>query len=182
MILFFCGLSGAGKTTLAERVKARFLEDGIYPEVIDADEYRARLFTDLKFSKEDRFENIRRLGFLAGKFAAHGIITIVSAINPYEEIRAELIKNLPDVKIVHIDCPLEQLKKRDTKGLYARAELPDGSPGQLKNLTGVNDPFEVPALPDIYVNTQHSTLTACTDHIYTYILNQLRNANQKQIA
>lgn len=179
MILFFCGLSGAGKTTLAESVKMKFLKDAIHLEVIDADEYRQRMFTDLKFSKEDRFENMRRLGFIAGKFASHGIITIVSAINPYEEIRAELVSTLPDVKIVHIDCSLEQLKKRDTKGLYARAALPEGNAGKLLNLTGVNDPFERPKSPDLYINTQQSGLSDCTDCIYNYIINQLSNGHKR---
>jgi adenylylsulfate kinase len=121
MILLFCGLSGAGKTTLAERVKNKLIEDEILVEIIDADQYRQKLFKDLSFSKEDRFENVRRLGFIANKFSAHNIITIVSAINPYDAIRKELVNNYKNVKIIHIDCSVDVLIKRDTKGLYKKA-------------------------------------------------------------
>ena len=179
MILLFCGLSGAGKTTLAESVKLRLLDMGMHIEIIDADEYRERMFRDLMFSKADRFENIRRLGFIANKFAAHGIITIVSAINPYEEVRNELVNSFPNVKVVHIDCPLDQLKKRDTKGLYARAALPEGAPGKIENLTGVNDPFERPLAPDVYINTEESTLTECTKCVYSYIISELKDERKR---
>ncbi|WP_442589514.1 adenylyl-sulfate kinase [Pedobacter sp. AW31-3R] len=179
MILFFCGLSGAGKTTLAESIKAELIKYGMQLEIIDADEYRTRLFTDLKFTKEDRLENMRRLGFIAEKFATHGILTIVSAINPYEEMRIELKNSLSNAKIVHIDCPLAQLKIRDTKGLYARAALPHGNPDKLLNLSGVNDPFEIPQFPDVYVNTGCSSLNDCSREIFTYIINQFSNASKR---
>src|SRR5581483_4500 len=156
MILLFCGLSGAGKSTLAGKVKNKFLGEDISIEVIDADEYRRRLFKDLGYSMEDRFENIRRLGFIAGKFASHNIITIISAINPYDAIRKELVRTYKNVKVVHIDCNMRTLVKRDTKGLYKRALLPDGHPDKLSNLTGVNDPFEVPENADLYIDTSKS--------------------------
>src|SRR3569833_1614688 len=92
MILLFCGLSGAGKSTLAEKVRHKLASEDIFIEIIDADEYRRRLFKDLKYSMEDRFENIRRLGFIASKFSSHNIITIISAINPYDSIRKELAR------------------------------------------------------------------------------------------
>src|ERR1700743_412990 len=118
MILLFCGLSGAGKTTLAGRVKNKLGGDGIPVEIIYADAYRPRLFKDLAYSKEDRVENVRRLGFIADKFSSHHIIPIVSAINPYDSIRKELVNTYNNVKIVHLDCDINVLVKRDTKGLY----------------------------------------------------------------
>jgi len=173
MILLFCGLSGAGKTTLAGRVKNKLAEAEIPVEIIDADEYRQRLFKDLSYSREDRYENIRRLGFIADKFSSHHIITIVSAINPYEEIRKELAETYTNVKIVHLDCNINVLIKRDTKGLYKKAMLPDEHPDKISNLTGVNDPFETPACPDLYINTSESTVRQSTNEIYSFIMQNI---------
>jgi adenylylsulfate kinase len=173
MILLFCGLSGAGKTTLAGRVKNKLAEAEIPVEIIDADEYRQRLFKDLSYSRQDRYENIRRLGFIANKFSSHHIITIVSAINPYEEIRKELAETYTNVKIVHLDCNINVLIKRDTKGLYKKAMLPDEHPDKISNLTGVNDPFEAPACPDLYINTSESTIRQSTNEIYSFIMQNI---------
>jgi adenylylsulfate kinase len=173
MILLFCGLSGAGKSTLAERIRAKLVAEDILVELIDADEYRQRLFKDLGYSMEDRFENIRRLGFIANKFSAHNIITIISAINPYDSIRKELVRTYKKVKVVHVDCDLKVLIKRDTKGLYKRALLPDGHPDKLRNLTGVNDPFEVPENPDLHINTGKMSLKESTEEVYSFILRNI---------
>jgi len=169
MILLLCGLSGAGKTTLAKKVKERLTRTGVLTEIIDADEYRQQLFPDLNYSKEDRFENVRRLGFIAGKFSAQGVVAIVSAIMPYEAMRQQLLNTHDDVKIVHVDCPLAILIERDTKGLYRRAQLPDGHPEKLGNLTGMNDPFEVPRLPDLYINTYAYSTAECVAKLLAFI-------------
>lgn len=173
MILLFCGLSGAGKTTLAKNVATELTELGIRTEIIDGDEYRSEICRDLGFSKEDRCENIRRLGFVASRFSAHGIVTIVSAINPYEEMRRELTEKYEHVNIVHIDCPVKQLIRRDTKGLYKKAFLPDGHPDKLKNLTGINARFDVPYEPDLYINTSENTVQESTSSLLYFILNNL---------
>ena len=170
MILLFCGLSGAGKTTLADHVKNRLSEAEISVEIIDADEYRQRFFRDLSYSKEDRFENIRRLGFIADKFSSHNIVTIVSAINPYDAIRKELVAAYNNVKIVHVDCNIDVLIKRDTKGLYTKALLPDGHPDKILNLTGINDPFEAPSFPDLYINTSELNIRQSANEIYSFII------------
>ncbi|SEO18617.1 adenylylsulfate kinase [Duganella sp. CF517] len=172
MILLFCGLSGAGKSTLANSVKDSLGRQSIPVEVIDADPYRARLFTDLGFSRGDRSENLRRLGYLADKFAAHGIVTIVSAISPYDDVRKELVALYPDVKVVFIDCSLDELRRRDTKGLYRRASLPDDAPDKLTCLTGVNDPFEPPSEPDLHLDTRDSGIEECTARICEYVRGQ----------
>ena len=170
MIALLCGLSGAGKTTLAKNIYSKLIEQGVSTEIVDGDEYRARLFKDLKFAKEDRYENIRRLGYIANKFSAHGIVTIVSAINPYDEIRRELVATYPNVKIIHIDCPVEKLMIRDTKGLYKRSMLPDGHPDKIVNLTGVNDQFDIPTDPDLYINTDMYTVDESANVLLDFII------------
>lgn len=173
MVIQFCGLSGVGKTTLATQTKMQLNLKGIAVEIIDGDVYRSKLCKDLGFSKADRQENIRRLGFIASRFSEQGIVAIMSVINPYEETRLELVNSYPDVKTVHLDCPVETLYKRDTKGLYKRTLLPEGDPQKLHNLTGVNDQFEIPLNPDLYVNTGSETVEECTGSLCDFILTQL---------
>jgi len=171
MIILLTGLSGAGKTTLAGNVKIQLDALGIDVEIIDGDEYRSKICKDLSFSKADRMENIRRLGFIASKFSQRGIVTIVSAINPYDEIRQELAALYPNVKIVHVDCPVQKLIYRDTKGLYKRALLPADHPDKIHNLTGVNDCYEIPANPDLYINTSENNLRKCVNLFTRFIRN-----------
>ncbi|SDT60928.1 adenylylsulfate kinase [Mucilaginibacter mallensis] len=173
MIILLCGLSGAGKTTLAYSVKNKLDELGKHTEILDGDEYRKMLFKELGYSQHDRMENIRRLGFIAGKLSKHGIITIISAINPYQEIRNELVNTYHDVRTVFVDCPIDILTRRDTKGLYARAQLPDNHPNKLHNLTGVNDRFDVVLKPDLHILTGIQTLTESTELLFSLITNQL---------
>jgi adenylylsulfate kinase len=182
MIILLCGLSGAGKTTLAKKVKDKLERKGHLTEVIDADEYRQELFPDLKYSKADRFENVRRLGFIADKFSNQGIITIISAIMPYEAMRKELANTYDDVKIVHVDCPLSILKARDTKGLYYRAQLPAGDPQRVNNLTGVSDPFEAPPQPHLYINTYAYDVAECTGRLLAFIEYQRFLSKQQPVA
>lgn len=173
MILLFCGLSGAGKTTLAKHVATELIELGVRTEIVDGDEYRSEICKDLGFSKADRYENIRRLGFVASRFSAHGIVTIVSAINPYEEMRNELVERYEHVNIVHIDCPVKNLVSRDTKGLYKKAFLPDGHPNKITNLTGINAQFDVPCAPDLYINTSENTVQESAATLLYFVLNNL---------
>jgi adenylylsulfate kinase len=169
MIIQFCGMSGAGKTTLARHIKNKLNHLNIPVEIIDADEYRKHLIKDLGFSKADRCENIRRLAFIADKFSQHNIITIICAINPYEEIRKELKNNYKNVKTVFINCEIPELIKRDTKGLYKKAFLPDNHIDKIHNLTGINDPFEVPENVDLIVNTDKETIESATERIVEFI-------------
>jgi adenylylsulfate kinase len=162
-------MSGAGKTTLAEQVKIKLTRLHIPVEIIDADEYRKYIIKDLGFSKEDRCENIRRLGFIAHKFSAHNLITIICAINPYEEIRAEIKKKYPFVKTVFINCEIPELIKRDTKGLYKKALLPQTHHDKIHNLTGINDPFEVPQNPDLIINTDKENIENSSQKIVDFI-------------
>ncbi|MBE7172194.1 MAG: adenylyl-sulfate kinase [Williamsia sp.] len=173
MIVQLCGLSGAGKTTLTTCTKEVLKSQGVKTEIIDGDEYRSRFCRDLGFSREDRFENIRRLAFIASKFSSHGIVAIISAINPYQELRDELKNTYRNVQTIFIECPLDVLIKRDTKGLYKRALLPDGHPEKITNLTGVNDPFDVPKRPDLTINTSLYTLEESVQLFSQFVLQRL---------
>ncbi len=169
MILQFCGLSGSGKTTLALMAKEYFIDKKKHIEVIDADEYRKFFNADLGFSKEDRNNNVRRLAFIADRFSQHNIIPIICAINPYDEIRKEIANKYTDVKTVYIKCSLSELTKRDTKGLYAKALLPEGNLNKITNLSGVNDPFETPERPDLIVETDKETIPESSTKFTTFI-------------
>ncbi len=172
MIIQCCGLSGSGKTSLANRVKPLLELHGLKAEVIDGDVYRKVLCPDLGFSKADRHENIRRLAFVAGILSKHGMVAIISAINPYEAVRLEITARYGQVKTVHIHCPLRILIQRDTKQLYRRALLPTGHPDKINNLTGINDPFEVPVNPDLTINTGTDTIEESTHKLLQFILMQ----------
>lgn len=169
MIIQMCGLSGAGKSTLAGAVEMLLKKRRIKVEIIDGDEYRKTLCNGLGFSREDRMENVRRMAFVARQLSKHGIVAIICAINPYEEMRREIAKKYPGVFTIHIDCTLETLKIRDTKGLYQKAFLPEDHPEKIKNLTGINDPFDRPPKPDLYINTDTDTIIHCTNKIVHFI-------------
>jgi len=169
MIIQFCGLSGAGKTTLALEAKKRLKEMGIPLEIIDGDVYRNFICRDLGFSRAHRMENIRRLAFIAHTFSAHDITAIICAINPYEEVRKEVKQKYDAVKTIFIDCGLEELVKRDTKGLYKKAMLPEGHPEKINNLTGVNDPFEAPADPDLVIYTGKEAVAESVNKLVEFI-------------
>tara|TARA_R110002020_G_scaffold7395_7_gene31126 strand:- start:247 stop:753 length:507 start_codon:yes stop_codon:yes gene_type:complete len=157
------GLSGAGKTTLATAAREELVSRGIQNiEIIDGDEYRAGLCSDLGFSKGDRNTNIRRLGFVGRVLARNNVIAIMSAINPYEEVRQEI-----GGKLVYIKTGLEAVIDRDVKGLYAKALS-----GEIPNFTGISDPFEEPLAADLIIETDKGTIQDCTKQLCDFILEQ----------
>jgi adenylylsulfate kinase len=164
------GLSGAGKTTLSRIVAARLKTKGIHVELIDGDEYRTGLCSDLGFSKEDRNTNIRRLGFVSKVLARNNVVSIIAAINPYDEIRQELREMSDSVMTVHIDCDIDTLITRDTKGLYRRALLPKDDPDRVDNFTGISDPYEAPQSPDLKINTSLESLEDSANRLEDFIL------------
>lgn len=176
MIIQFCGLSGSGKTTLATNARRMLAEMNINVEIIDGDEYRKVLCADLGFSKEDRNQNIRRLAFVASKLSRYNVVSIICAINPYEAVRNEITALYDHVKTVFIDCDLDVLIKRDTKGLYKKAYLPEGHPDKVSNLTGVNDPFEKPSHPDLVINTSTQSVEQAVQTLVGYIAGNLQPA------
>lgn len=170
MIVQFCGMSGAGKTTLARFAEQKLRAAGCPVEVLDGDECRGRLFKELGLSMEDRAENIRRLAWLASRFSRHGIFTIICAINPLDHVRREITKTYGIAATIQIDCALEELIRRDTKGLYKRAFLPEGHPDKVYGLSGVNGVFEHPMAPDLIIRTDQQSETECGNRLYEMLL------------
>ncbi|MEW6126222.1 MAG: adenylyl-sulfate kinase [Acidobacteriota bacterium] len=156
-VIWLTGLSGAGKTTLTQVLSKRLRAAGKRVEILDGDEVRENLSRGLGFSKADRDTNIHRIGFVARLLARNGVTVIVPAISPYRETRSdvrELIES-DDVRFVEIfvRCDLPTLIERDVKGLYKKALA-----GEVKNFTGISDPYEEPLTPDILVDTARQTL------------------------
>lgn len=150
-VLWFTGLSGSGKSTLARMVEEKLLERGVEVEVLDGDEMRTHLCKGLGFSKEDRDTNIRRIGYVAKLLARNGACAITAAISPYREIRDEVRRGVEERSIfveAYLECPLDKLVERDVKGLYKKAIA-----GEIKNFTGVSDPYEPPPKPEVVVHT-----------------------------
>jgi len=159
--LWLTGLSGAGKSTLARLAHSALAASGRCVQVLDGDEVRKQLSPDLGFSREDRELNVRRLGYLATLLTRHGIIAIVAAISPYESSRRAVrsIQTTPFVE-VFVDCDIAELRRRDPKGLYRRADT-----ASLANFTGVSAPYEPPAHPEVHVRTDFQTREQCLDAI-----------------
>ncbi|RXK85964.1 adenylyl-sulfate kinase [Filimonas effusa] len=172
LLIQLTGLSGAGKSTIANMVKTRLLDEGIPTIIIDGDEYRKTICADLGFSRADRCENIRRLGKVASSYCQQGMVAIIAAINPYQEARDELA-SLYKAKTVFIHCPLRVLIERDTKGLYRRALLDASHPEYITNLTGVNDPYEDPSHADLILNTSLSSPEEATAFFLDFIKKHL---------
>ncbi|MEB2313886.1 MAG: adenylyl-sulfate kinase [Polyangiaceae bacterium] len=147
-VLWFTGLSGAGKSTLARLVAGALERRKFHVESLDGDEIRETLSRDLGFSREDRDENVRRIGFVAKLVARSGGVAIAAAISPYRAARDELRRDIPRFCEIYCECPLEALTARDPKGLYQRALA-----GELPHFTGVSDPYEPPLAPDVHLRT-----------------------------
>ena len=170
------GLSGAGKSSIANLLKDRLLAMNYKVEIIDGDEFRKTICADLGFSKEDRIENIKRLGFVANLLARNEIITIIAVINPYNVARNDL-KSLYDAKLIYVKCDVETLRKRDTKGLYERAFLPDNHSDKIYNLTGVNDTFEIPQGVDLEIDTKLESIEESVQKLLNFILDSIFHTN-----
>ncbi|RYE18580.1 MAG: adenylyl-sulfate kinase [Sphingobacteriales bacterium] len=167
-ILLFTGLSGSGKTTLANAVSLKLEAEGHAVIIIDGDIYRNTISKDLGFSEEDRRENMRRLMEVALQKRQLGHTVLVSAINPFEDQRL-LLAEKTGAYIVYIECPLRVVTKRDTKGLYKRAMLPQDHPEKLHNLTGVNDRYDVPAQPDLTINSDELGIPEAVEKLMQFI-------------
>jgi adenylylsulfate kinase len=167
--VWFTGLSGAGKTTLNYAVGARLTQKGIPFESLDGDEVRTNLCWDLGFTRTDRNENIRRIGYVAGLLSKHGVIALVSAISPYRTAR-ELIRRASKTSFIEVfvNAPLAVCEQRDVKGLYAKVRR-----GELSAFTGICDPYEPPENPEIECCTDRETIDESVDKIMQYLERQL---------
>ena len=155
--LWFTGLSGAGKTTLASRVATELRARGLRVEILDGDEVRTNLSKGLGFSKEDRDTNIRRIGYVCRLLSRNGVVAISAAISPYRDVRREVREAIErdgaEFIEVYVKCPLEVLAQRDVKGLYKKALA-----GEIPNFTGVSDPYEEPLAPEVLVETDRESV------------------------
>jgi adenylyl-sulfate kinase len=164
-ILWFTGLSGAGKSTLAQYLTPKLVELGTKVEVLDGDEVRENLSKGLGFSKEDRDTNIRRIGFVANMLARNGVCAVTAAISPYASVRNECRERSQAAFIeIYVEAPLEVVEERDTKGLYKKARA-----GEIKNFTGISDPYEAPESPEITVHTGKDSIEESGDKIIGYL-------------
>jgi adenylyl-sulfate kinase len=150
--IWFTGLSGAGKTTLARLVETELKARGHKVEVLDGDIIRTNLSKGLGFSKEDRDTNIRRIGFVCDLLSRNDVVAIAAAISPYREVRDEVRKHITGFVEVYVKCPIDVLAERDVKGLYKKALA-----GEIKNFTGVDDPYEEPLSAEVVVETDQET-------------------------
>ena len=147
-VLWFTGLSGAGKSTIAGLVAADLLRRGVPFESLDGDEVRTHLTAGLGYSRADRDTNVLRIAWVAGKLSAHGVGVLTAAISPYADTRARARAMCTNFVEVHVDAPLAVTEQRDVKGLYAKARS-----GQILHFTGVSDPYEAPEHPDLHLRT-----------------------------
>ena len=147
-VIWFTGLSGSGKTTVAQIVEEKLLDAGVPVEILDGDVVRENLSKGLGFSEEDRNTNIRRIAFVAHLLQRNGTFVITAAISPYKAIRDEAHSMIKDFVEVFADAPLEVCEERDVKGLYAKARA-----GEIKGFTGIDDPYEAPENAEVVIKT-----------------------------
>jgi len=159
--VWFTGFSGAGKSTIADALTEKLKSEGYQLEVLDGDEIRENLTKDLGFSKEDRDTNIRRIGFVAKLLARNGVIVLVPVISPYRAIREEMRANIDNFLEVFVNAPISVCEERDVKGLYKQVRA-----GNIKQFTGIDDPYEPPTNPEIECRTDLEELSQSVDKIF----------------
>jgi len=161
LTIWFTGLSGAGKTTISLELERRLRERGVKKlEVLDGDVVRTNLSKGLGFSKEDRDTNIRRIGFVAKLLTRNGVLVMTAAISPYRSLRDEIHQDIGEFMEIFVKCPVDVCAKRDVKGLYKKAMA-----GEIKNFTGVSDPYEDPINPHVTCETDKETVEESTNKV-----------------
>lgn len=158
-VIWLTGLSGSGKSTIAEELYKKLKNKELKVEYLDGDRVRD-IFPKTGFSKEERDRHIRRIGFLASMLEKNGVIVIAAFISPYEEARQFVRDMCSNFIEVHVSTPLAECKRRDMKGLYAKAEK-----GEIKNFTGVNDPYEEPLNPELRIDTTNISVKEAVEKI-----------------
>lgn len=170
-VLWFTGLSGSGKSTIAVNLERLLFQSGFFAQVLDGDNIRFGLNKNLGFSTEDREENIRRISEVAKLYCDSGIITICSFVSPTAEIRnqAKSIIGENDFYEIFVDTPLEVCENRDVKGLYKKARK-----GEIQNFTGIDAPYEKPKNPDLTIETDSQSILESTEIVFNYIHERIK--------
>lgn len=167
VLIWFTGLSGSGKSTIANEVDIYLHENKYHTYILDGDNTRKGINADLDFSKKDRKENIRRVGEIANLFLDAGLIVLASFISPFEKDR-EMLKHLVGKENfieIFVNCPIEVCEERDTKGLYAKVKK-----GEIKNFTGIDSPFEVPQNPQITIQSDRESVSESVQKVIQYLI------------
>lgn len=174
-LLWFTGLSGSGKSTIANVVEQKLHQKGIKTYTLDGDNIRKGINNDLTFSPEDRTENIRRIAEVANLMVNAGLVTLAAFVSPYKKDRENIRTIVKDVNFVevYINTSVEECERRDVKGLYKKARL-----GEIKNMTGISAPYEVPENPDIEIKTEHESIEAAAQRIIDFITPKLKLYNE----
>ena len=170
-LLWFTGLSGSGKSTIANAVEKALFDDGVHTYTLDGDNVRKGLNANLSFSPEDRTENIRRIAEVANLMVDAGIVVLASFVSPYIKDREEVkrIVGASNYMEIYISTPVKECERRDVKGLYKKARA-----GEILNFTGINAPYEAPQNPDIEINTIEMTIEEATSYIINNIKHKLK--------
>lgn len=172
-VVWFTGLSGSGKSTLANAVEQLLVADAIHTYVLDGDNIRNGLNSNLDFSEAGRRENIRRIGEVSKLFVDAGIVVLTAFISPFKSDRA-LVRSMLDQQEfveVFVDCPIEVCEQRDVKGLYKKARA-----GEISDFTGISSPFEIPEHPEIIIPTAECTIDAAANLIANHVLKLIKAA------
>lgn len=166
-VIWFIGLSGSGKSTIAQNLEKLLVEKGFNTMLLDGDNLRSGLNSDLDFSAEARTENLRRTAEVAKLFKSAGIVTLTSFITPTEAARAKAksIIGASEYIEIYVSTPLEECERRDIKGLYAKARA-----GLIPDFTGISSPFEQPKAADLSIDTTHQSIEECVNQVFQYIL------------
>ena len=169
VVIWFTGLSGSGKSTLAHAVEEELHQIGCRTIVLDGDNIRHGLCSDLDFGDESRKENIRRIGEVAKLFIESGVITLTAFISPFKEERDKVRKLLAnqDLIEIYVKCPISVCEARDVKGMYKKAKA-----NEIKNFTGISSPYEAPESPDLIVDTDQETLDESVDKVLGVLINR----------
>lgn len=168
-VLWFTGLSGSGKSTVANAVAQALFEKNIRNYVLDGDNIRFGLNKNLGFSAEDRTENIRRIGEVSKLFVDSGQVVLTAFISPFKEDRTQVreLLEVDEFVEVYVECPLEECEKRDPKGLYKKARS-----GEIRDFTGIDSPYEAPENAELVVNTFNQTVEECVETVLAYLTNK----------
>jgi adenylyl-sulfate kinase len=164
--IWLTGLPGAGKSTNAILLEQRLREAGAKVEVLDGDMVRTHLSQGLGFSQEDRDQNVRRIGYVCELLSRNGVIAIAAAISPYRAAREQVRSRIPNFVEVYVECPIEVLVARDSKGLYRRALA-----GEIPHFTGISDPYEPPLAPEVTIHSAIETPVESVERIWATLEN-----------